>query len=302
LEGLVIRDREGKEVRIVDDLDHPGEFIINGLGDRESIALQFEGIRPNPKGISHDDPLYAFIDGCSNRLGRLAQSVHWLGAVRLAPERRFTAGTEPLRLGFQGKGAAELLAHVGDRDVLFESVRNSIQRMFDRRLELVSEKGEHSLELGVEGQPRGTSIVDVGEGVSQVFPVLVLLAMAVEGRFGSSPQLVLEQPEMHLHSQAEQVLAEILCEAAVDGARPHMLVETHSENLLLFVQLAVLKGKILPEDVAIYWLARRPPGECVIKKIDLDERGRPHGWPPGVFSEDVELARQILLARRGMQS
>jgi hypothetical protein len=77
-------------------------------------------------------------------------------------------------------------------------------------------------------------------------------------------------------------------------------METHSENFLLRVQLAIVRGELAPEHVLVYWVRELEDGSGEAVRITFDELGRPEGdtWPPGVFSEDVEQARQIVLERR----
>ena len=154
----------------------------------------------------------------------------------------------------------------------------------------------------VEGSPLRISIADVGEGVSQVLPVLVLGGMTLAGELPAGAVLAIEQPEMHLHPRAERALAELLAEVIRAPSKPRLLLETHSENLLLFVQLLVARGDLKPDDVSIFWLETRPNGESECRSIGLDPHGRPKGWPLGVFSEDVKAARDLFLAQRGASS
>ncbi|MFS8066725.1 MAG: DUF3696 domain-containing protein, partial [Byssovorax sp.] len=105
-----------------------------------------------------------------------------------------------------------------------------------------------------------------------------------------------------LHPRAERALAEFFGKIVNTPSRPRLLIETHSENLLLFVQLLVARGDLKPEDVSILWLETLANGESDCRPIALDPRGRPKGWPAGVFSEDVETARELFLAQRSARA
>jgi predicted ATPase len=85
--------------------------------------------------------------------------------------------------------------------------------------------------------------------------------------------------------------------AASSDAR--LVVETHSENLLSRVQLAVLRGEIDPSKVLVHWVWQHEAGSAV-EPIEIDADGRFVGdkWPPGVFAEDTVLHWQILAERR----
>lgn len=117
------------------------------------------------------------------------------------------------------------------------------------------------------------NIADVGVGVSQVLPVLVALLTAEEG------QLVhLEQPELHLHPKAQVAMAEILADAAKQGVR--VVVETHSDLLLLAIQTLVAEEKLLPDLVKLHWFERNPKtGITKVTSADLDEEGAYGNWP-----------------------
>ena len=50
----------------------------------------------------------------------------------------------------------------------------------------------------------------------------------------------------------------------------------------------------------VYWLRQLDDGASVAERITFDDLARPIGdrWPPGVFSEDVEQARTLMIERR----
>ena len=151
--------------------------------------------------------------------------------------------------------------------------------------------------------PNATSIVEVpivdtGEGMAQVLPVIVLGCLAQSGQLGNNPILAIEHPELHLHPAAHSELASFFCTLASAESKPLILVETHSENFMLRVQIAIAEGKIPASDVVVHWVRSLDDGRSVIDQIVVDEGARPTGWPPGVFSEDTEQAKSLLKARR----
>ncbi|MBW4497095.1 MAG: AAA family ATPase [Oscillatoria princeps RMCB-10] len=131
------------------------------------------------------------------------------------------------------------------------------------------------------------SIADVGFGVSQVLPVLVALLVAEPGQL-----VYIEQPEIHLHPRAQAALAEVLAEAASRGVR--VVLETHSEVLLLAVQSLVAEGKILPEEVKLHWFTRREDGVTEVSSADLDEAGAFGDWPEDFGDVSLKLESRYL--------
>ncbi len=116
------------------------------------------------------------------------------------------------------------------------------------------------------------NIANVGLGVSQTLPVLVALHAARPGQL-----VYIEQPETHLHPQAQFALAQILAAAAKRGVR--VVVETHSTILLLGVQALVAEGGLDHELVKLHWFQRDKAGRTTVTGGDLDEFGAFGDWP-----------------------
>ena len=127
------------------------------------------------------------------------------------------------------------------------------------------------------------NIADVGIGVSQVLPVLVAVIAAEPGQL-----VYLEQPELHLHPNAQVALAQVLADAAKRGVR--VVAETHSSLLLLGIQTLVAEGKLSPDLVKLHWFSQNEDGITEIDSVDLDEAGTYGEWP--VDFNDVSLNAQ----------
>ncbi|MCC7554731.1 MAG: AAA family ATPase [Methanoculleus marisnigri] len=110
------------------------------------------------------------------------------------------------------------------------------------------------------------NIVDVGFGISQTLPVLVSLLVAKEGQL-----VYLEQPEIHLHPKAQFDLARILVKAAKRGV--NVVVETHSDLLLIGIQTAIAKGDLSSEDAVFHWFERDNFGVTNISSTTLNKDG-----------------------------
>ena len=134
------------------------------------------------------------------------------------------------------------------------------------------------------GEEDLVSIADVGLGTSQVLPVLVALLAAKPGQM-----VYMEQPEIHLHPNAQHVLAQMLIDAAKRGVR--VVAETHSSLLIRGVQTHVAEGKLDPAQVKLHWFGRREDGSTEITSRDLDESGAFGDWPEDF--DRVELDAQI---------
>jgi predicted ATPase len=227
--------------------------------------------------------------------------VQWLSAVRRPPLRiNQFKGSAPDHLEPDGGGAEDILAY----DNLTEkSILSKVSRWYEKHLKqrVVVVQREELFRIMLEpmrNSPYQINSVDVGEGLLQVLPVLVASAMVSEG---NTDILAIEEPESHLHPRLHAALAEQFCELARQQNSPKVLLETHSENFLLRVQLELARG-LDPKLVKIYWIHQPEDGEdrSVAELVTFDELGHPEGhkWPKNVFSDNIEQARQLIQARR----
>ena len=104
--------------------------------------------------------------------------------------------------------------------------------------------------------------------------------MAAEGQL-----LHIEQPELHLHPNAQVAMAGLLIEAAQRGVQ--VVVETHSSILLKALQLSVARGELDPDILALHWFERDAEGATTVTTAEVDEHGTYGDWP--VDFADVEL-------------
>lgn len=131
------------------------------------------------------------------------------------------------------------------------------------------------------------NIADVGFGVSQVLPVLVALIAAEPGRL-----VYIEQPELHLHPNAQVALAQVLADAAKRGVR--VVAETHSSLLLLGIQTLVAEGKLSPDLVKLHWFSRNEDGITKVDSVDLDEAGTYGDWSVDFDVVDITAESRYL--------
>ncbi len=115
-------------------------------------------------------------------------------------------------------------------------------------------------------------LTDVGFGVSQVLPVVTLLQYVPEGS-----TVILEQPEIHLHPLAQAGLADVIIQAATHR-RVQVILESHSEHLLLRLQRRIAEEKIGISDVKLYF-CDAPRGVSSLTPLEVDLYGNIRNWP-----------------------
>jgi predicted ATPase len=107
--------------------------------------------------------------------------------------------------------------------------------------------------------------------------------------------LAIEQPELHLHPRLQANLGDLFIEAGLGGPKHTVILETHSEHLILRILRRIRetsKGqphegrKITPDDVAVYYLGRQD-GQTKLTRIDIDMNGEfVQPWPDDFFELD----------------
>jgi predicted ATPase len=95
------------------------------------------------------------------------------------------------------------------------------------------------------------TFADVGVGLSHVKPILESLGYALEN---SGSVLLVEQPELHLHPKMQGDLAELLVDSVTADGGTQIIVETHSESMLLRIQKLIRKGKLDPSMVGVLYV------------------------------------------------
>ncbi len=261
--------------------------------------ISFKGLIPSTSSSALEDALAP----AAEKLRELQNEVQWLTASRQPPGRISPFPTGPRwRMKFDGSDVATVLA--ANPDLLGE-VSRWYEKHLRRRL-ILQEVPTSGFRLMLTNLDQGSfqvDIADTGEGMIQVLPVLAALALARHRDLGGPGILAIEEPESHLHARLQRALAESLCELASVTSPPRIILETHSEQLLLGIQLQILRGRISPADVMVYWVHQVDNGESFAEPVTFDLDARPQGnWPPGVFADDTEMAREIARERRERNS
>lgn len=281
-------------------LENPfGAWMLKDDGDGLWRG-QVEGVRGLLPVVNGSEHQYAHLN-----LREFVLDVQWLQGTRASvPRVEKVLATPPSQLSSKGEGVARFL-YQWDRQSRTSREARALEyvQSFFRELGLdlrITDVAPAFFRLDVAplGNPSAlVNLVDTGEGLTQVLAPLVAMARAL---FGLGPRVVcLEQPELHLHTDAQKVLAASIANAAGSGAQ--ILIETHSEVLLAAVQLAIATRTsiISSEDVALYWIAKRRDATSTARRAPLDAHGRLSGaWPLDAFGDLLQLKGELLRAQQ----
>ncbi len=229
------------------------------------------------------------------------KSFHYLGPLRPPPERAVAWSQQtPTRLGSTGREAVQALIsnEVGrNRGTLKAEVSKWLKRLdLADSIELVRAGTTLLYQVEVIRGSDRSNLADVGYGVSQVLPVIVLLHFVPEGSV-----ILCEDPEAHLHPLAQAGLADMFVEVARQR-KLQVLLETHSEHLFRRVQFLMADRKLAPSDCAPYYVQRDSPSAALIE-LRADEFGRIQNWPNHFFGDALgETERQMARMLERMMS
>jgi predicted ATPase len=243
-----------------------------------------------------------------------------LGPLRDYPKRQYIwAGSSPIDVGPRGERTVDAILAAtarGDKYNLRPRTKlRSFQEMIAWWLEelgLISTFNVAEIAAGtglyramVRRDPESpeTLITDVGFGVSQILPALVLLYYAPEGA-----TVILEQPEIHLHPTVQAALADVII-SVVKGRGVQVIIESHSEHLLQRLLRRVAEGDdspysaISPEDVKLYF-CQANRGVSNIEKLKLNLFGSIENWPNDFFGDqfgEITAREEAALKRRSAE-
>lgn len=239
--------------------------------------------------------------------------IYYLGPLREYPKRDYTwSGSRPRDVGDRGEkvvdailaataaGERRNLKHKGRLKEFQEMIAFWLYEMgliYDFHVDELA-KGSNYWQAQVQTREGGPMalLTDVGFGVSQVLPIVTLLYYVPEGS-----TVILEQPEIHLHPLAQAHLADLLINVA-EHRRVQIIIESHSEHLLLRIQRRIAEGEINTDDVALYFCGA-PDGESKLEKLEVDMYGQIGNWPENfmgdAFGETVAAERARLKRMQG---
>jgi predicted ATPase len=258
------------------EIDYNGEHLegVPPLRFPNCTTIPAKGLKEDTRTLTslHYEPGFVF------------RKIVYLGPLRTSPRRSYLwAGTRPAGVASDGRDAMQVL--LAQRDgTTTERVAHWLKRMnmIDsfRIVPIAPRRRDH--EVLVRTSPGGSEVLltDVGFGLSQILPVLVLCAaVPVESI------VILEQPEIHLHPAVQSDLADVLIDA-MKTRKLQIILESHSEHLLRRIQRRIAEEVISTKDAALYF-CESEHGESKARELEITEEGFIKNWPKDFFGDEM---------------
>lgn len=242
--------------------------------------------------------------------------VYYLGPLREFPQRHYAwKGSEPADMGRRGERVVDAMLAARERGATISPGHRRKRVALEQRVATWLEelglihsfsvepvaKDSSIYQVRVQKTPGSAKVLitDVGFGVSQILPVLVLCYYAPEGSI-----ILLEQPEIHLHPSVQSGLADVFIDAALNRG-VQIVVESHSEHLLRRLQRRVADQTITPDKTALYFCEATDEGSR-LTSLDVDLFGGIKNWPKDFFGDEFEemaaITKEAMKRKKGQQA
>lgn len=247
--------------------------------------------RQRSTDMSYTNRMARLAAGLGSEIRALFTSLSYLGPLRSAPKRYYDRAASGDRPG----DGYETVMLLYNNKIVVEEVNNWLARLavpYEIQMLLVEAQAGVSslvgdlvvmaltdLRSGIQVTP-----ADVGYGVSQMLPIVVKLLAETESL------VCIEQPETHLHPRLQSQLADLLINSASrEGQSNQVIVETHSEHLMLRIQRRIREGSLSPDDVVVLYVDQDEAGRAEVLRIGLSDDGDfLDEWPAGFFEERLD--------------
>lgn len=245
----------------------------------------------------------------SSAFEKLFANVYYLGPTRVEPQRYYQwGGRHPQHIRQWGNQTIDALLsarvrklktlHQKEEVPIEDRVSYWLQEMDLADSFSLDWTSQGSIEYEVRIQKTSSSppvtLVDMGYGLGQFLPVLVLCYYAPEGS-----TLILEQPGIHLHPKVQSQLADLLIEVITER-NLQILIESHSEHLLNRLQRRIAEEKISVDKTALYF-CRNDEGVSNIERLKMDKFGNIANWPENFFGDEMGDLFAMTKAQRERQ-
>ena len=259
------------------------------------------------------------IESIEYKFEEFFKEFYYLGPLREYPSRLYLwGGEQPESVGNRGEKAVAALLASRQQGPTIDMGENQPKRTVEEHVAywlkelgmihsfvvqpIAPNRKEYEVRIQRTAESASVFLTDVGFGISQILPVLVLLFYVPEGS-----TVILEQPEIHLHPAVQAGLADVFIDA-IKRRRVQIILESHSEHLVQRLQRRMAEfglnseKEISPDAVKLYFTFIAA-GHSQLTPLELDEYGNIRNWPAGFFGDTLGEAAAMMEAemQRRMQ-
>lgn len=319
LEFILTNEKKELEVKIASNIGSNNSPIIINWKFNDEINLTYNDLNKTYlnlideeeyvcefNGMSLDLLLYKNKDGSGNipNFSDFKILTSYFGPFREIPQRSYTVSQFEKSELFGVRGQNAYLYLIKDSQTHEKQLINNVSNWYKQNFEGWGidiqkdlQRPNYYIELVKENPKININITNVGQGMSQVLPLVVRAFYKAE----KPVTIIIEQPELHLHPAAHGNLAELFVNSLEDKNKRY-LIETHSQNFILRIRRLIAEGKFNKNNLALYWIDfDEEKNVSNIKEINVDNLGRVDNWPDFIFRDTLDEAsalRTIQIAKQ----
>ena len=247
----------------------------------------FEGI--NLKSIEFVDDLLPKEDFFP--LPNFVLNTDFIGAIRQEALKHYEYSSNiSEKSGIDGSKLYDFLIddYMSTDKKYFSQISNFIKNKFEGwelSIEVDGGRKDKPAIIYLENKNLKINVSQVGMGISQVLPLIIRAYKPCDAK----TLIIVEEPESHLHPFAHAQIAQLFFDSLLIDKNKKYLIETHSQNFVLRLRRLIAEGKLVPDDLALYYVDfNEENNESELKRIIIDENGNVDYWPEGIFSESLD--------------
>lgn len=294
----VVNKVHGRKVIEISIADEKNNYLWSFVGEREDLSMEIDHIIINEDRYDNPKNLRYFLPEEMDKELPISKSLinlTYISAERVGPREFYPLADKntALVVGPAGEFSASVLYWKREMHTLEElkidKAPDTIQRQVEARmkeffpgfvmkLDPIPQTNSFTLGIRTSDATDFHRPINVGFGVTQIFPIIVASLTAKKGDI-----LLIENPEVHLHPAGQSMMGIFLAEVAAAGIQ--IILETHSDHILNGIRRSVKNKQIRSEDVSLYYLQNDPDSEIKLSNPQLDQKGNIDFWPSGFFDQ-----------------
>lgn len=241
------------------------------------------------------------------------KSLSYIGPFRDNPERVYRRDKRDISIvGKNGEFATKMLIndYQGTKAII-RNVSRWFEKVLNYKLKIKRLKGSEFYQIVLENMSTKTesNIMDVGYGIPQILPIVCQIVQASihkpEGQDAEkmNKTIIIEQPELHLHPNAQAELAKLFASAVIGHEKSTLLIETHSEHLIRGLQMLIADDHsvyhIRPDQIKIYYVHSKEEADNlnvpIIEEMKMNDYGQfLKKWPDGFFDKAYMMTSAMM--------
>lgn len=228
---------------------------------------------------------------CNDYLSEYFQSTSYMAPIRATAERYYrNQGLDIQDVDARGDNVPMILKSMKGQEK--EQFNTWLEKNFDFRITTEGSSGHIS--IFIEKEHRKVNIADTGFGYSQILPIILLVWKNTLEYYSitGSPQknkmikqIIIEQPELHLHPKMQSQLIEVIAHLATTTNNVRFLIETHSETIINHLGRMIEEKKLDNKKINVLLFNQNIDGISEINQIQYSENGYLKEWPIDFFQD-----------------